>query len=218
MDMSRIELEHAAPAAPGSSERREGKRHTSVLLIGRADFGRREHACLVHNISERGLMARFLTPPAMGETISVQLRGLGPVDATVRWINGACAGVEFATPQSLQHVLGKTAPGEQRARTPRFDLSRAAKLEVDGVAHEAVVIDVSVGGAKLIAEPRFRVGSHARLGIVDTHLLFAGTICWQQDEHVGFQFVKALTLQRLADVIDLEENWTPDDSIGASTR
>lgn len=205
MDMSRIEREPAMTAAASATERREGRRHTSVLLIGRADFNRREHACLVHNISEGGLMARFLAPPAVGDRISIQLRGLGPVDATVRWINGACAGLEFAATQSLERVLGAPVPGEHRARTPRFDLSRAAKLEVNGAAHEVQVVDVSVGGAKLVAAPRLRIGSHARLGIDDTQLLFAGTICWQNDDRVGFRFVTALSLQKLADVIELED-------------
>lgn len=199
MEIARTQCEDIVAAPP--SERREGKRHTAVLLIGRADFGGRAHACLVLNISEKGLMARFLAPPHVGEPINVQLRGLGPAEATVRWTRGACAGMEFTAPQPLAPVLNPSSVAGQRPRTPRFAIARDGLLEVNGATHPVHVTDVSVGGMTLTGAPRLRMESHARLRLVDTPLIFAGTLCWQEEERLGLEFVRPLTLQKLAEAI-----------------
>ena len=76
-------------------QRRDGKRHTSVLLIGRVRHAGGESACLVHDISSHGMMARFTALPMVGDRLLIAVRGLPEVAATVRWVNGYRGGVDL---------------------------------------------------------------------------------------------------------------------------
>lgn len=191
------------PATEPVAERRAGgKRHQSVLLVGRARRGRAETACLVHDISRNGLMARFPVPPTVGETILVEVRGLAPVPASVRWVKGHKAGLQFAAPQPVEGVFQIRRDDGLIARPPRFPVQAPASMRIDGARFRAEALDISAGGAKLVAEEAVQPGQTGQMTLIDTGTALFGKICWAQDGQFGFRFVAPLPLATLAQIID----------------
>ena len=55
----------------------------------------------VHNVSTAGFMAECTEPVGIGSYVSLDVPGIGPVDAQVRWQIGARMGGMFLDPISL---------------------------------------------------------------------------------------------------------------------
>ena len=55
----------------------------------------------VRDVSARGFMAECHEPVRIGSYVSLQVPGIGPVHAQVRWQIGACMGGMFLDPISL---------------------------------------------------------------------------------------------------------------------
>lgn len=191
----------AAPAA--ARERRAGgKRHRSVLLVGRVVGRAGSPACLVHDLSRSGMMARFTDPPAVGETLVVEVRGLPPVTGTVRWVKGTKAGLEFAEAQDLDPVFHPHRDDGTVARAPRFPVSMPGELKVAGTRRVVELLDISAGGAKLAIDPGTVTAGQA--GAIHLSALrdpIYGTLCWVRDDHAGFRFAAPLPLGLLAELI-----------------
>ncbi|KQR82206.1 PilZ domain-containing protein [Sphingomonas sp. Leaf343] len=192
-----------------ADRRRGGKRHRAVLLIGRASGAGTEVACLVHDISAGGMMARFAVPPVVGDRMTVTIRGLDPVEATVRWVRNRKAGLEFATPQIVERVFQPVGEDGLIVRAPRFALVRPALLRFGDKPLAARTIDVSAGGAKIATPWPIRVGDTGQLLLPDTGSSLYGRICWVRPSDAageagircGFRFVTPLSLDALAHIL-----------------
>ncbi len=189
----------AAASAP--PERRGGKRHSIVLLIGKVCRGDEESVCLVHNISKFGLMARFTTPPVVGESLRIEVRGLPLVAGTVRWVNGFKAGFEFDAPQDVDRVFTIKLDDGRIARSPRFPIAALARLRFDGAPFTAALIDISAGGAKLMGDTPVTLGLSGQIMLPDMETPVYGAVCWIRDERFGFRFVAPLSLAVLSQVL-----------------
>ena len=185
------------------NQRREGKRHASVLLIGKVVRADGETACLIHDISKNGLMARFTRVPEVGEQIRLNMRGLPEVTATVRWVRGARAGVEFAEPQDLDRVFCVKDDQGVVARTPRFDCHVAARMRIGAATTAVEVVDISPGGMKLRSDMAVQRGQAGGILLPGAAVPVYGTICWIRDDRFGFRFATPLPLDELARIIDL---------------
>ena len=187
-------------------EVRRAKRHLTVLMVGRVVGKSGEFACVVNDVSQHGMKARFPAPATVGERLAVSLRGLPERSATVRWCDGKRAGIEFDEPLDLTAILGQVAAEPQpepTPREPRFDCGHGATLLLDGLSHPITLVDVSEGGAKLAAAslPAELTGTSAALlmpGLGDQR---TGTICWSHDDRAGFRFATPLGLEALASVL-----------------
>jgi hypothetical protein len=73
------------------------KARLSVLVRRRGRASQRMDAL---DISQVGCRLEFVSPPREGDILWVQLRGLQPLAAEVRWVEGKDAGVAFAQPIS----------------------------------------------------------------------------------------------------------------------
>mgnify|MGYP004523078529 CR=1 FL=1 len=182
--------------------RASGKRHQSVLLIGRVLMADGAAAgtpvCLVHDISANGLMARFASPPEVGQALVIEIRGLPPVAGTVRWVRGHKAGVQFVEAQDLDQVFHLRRPDGTVARPPRFPVQLPAQLRLDGRRLAAEMLDVSAGGAKL-ALPADAVarGQTGALHQPQLDQPVFGTVCWVAGDRAGFRFATPLPLATL---------------------
>lgn len=183
-------------------DRRRAERHASVLLVGRICSGGGEAACLVHDISAHGLMARFpLPPPAVGETVRVAVRGMAPAAATVRWVRGSKAGLQFRETQDLGEALGQRLEEGWVRRAPRFPVGAATTLRVDGSWRVVELIDLSAGGAKLSAGPLIGEDLPAQLSLPSVAMPVHGNVCWHKADRMGLRFVTPLTLPELSAVL-----------------
>lgn len=198
------------PATAGVADRRRpGKRHRAVLLIGRATYAGTEVACLIHDISAGGMMARFAVPPVVGDRMTIAMRGLDMVEATVRWVRDRKAGLEFAMPQPVERVFQPVDEAGLIARAPRFALVRPALLRFGDKRLAARTIDVSAGGAKIATPWPMRVGDTGQLLLPDTGSSLYGRMCWVRPSDAageagvrcGFRFVTPLSLEALAHIL-----------------
>jgi len=186
-------------AAPAADRRSGGKRHQSVLLIGRILGIGGTPVCLVHDISAGGMMARFATPPSVGDELVIEMRGLSPVAATVRWVRGHKAGLQFATAQDVTQVFNLRRADGTVARPPRFPLQVPAQLRIDGRRVSVEMLDISAGGAKLaVAGDVVAKGQTGSLHLPTLAEPAFGTICWTAEDRAGFRFAAPLTLAALA--------------------
>jgi hypothetical protein len=92
-------VKRAAPAQwPRKALRYETR--LSVLVRQRGRTSQRMEAL---NISQVGCCLEFVSPPRAGELLWVQLRGLVPLAAEVRWVEGHQVGVAFA--HAIQSIV-----------------------------------------------------------------------------------------------------------------
>lgn len=191
----------AMAVAAADEERRSGKRHQLVLLVGKRCDGDTQSACLVRDISRFGLMARFTVPPVMGEPICIEVRGLPPIHGIVRWVKDGRAGVEFDEPQDVDQVFKLKRDDGMIARPPRFPVTAAAVLRLDDSRFAAEVVDISPGGAKLVADMPVTTGQTGQILLRDTGTALFGTVCWTRDDHFGFRFVAPMPLATLSQIL-----------------
>ena len=201
IDAERFRAARADAHDGTQADQRAGKRHASVLLIGKVRHGETDAACLVHDISKNGLMARFTIRPAVGDRVGIEVRGLSEIRATVRWVDGFRAGVEFATPQVIERVFCIRDDDGTIARTPRFALAAPVALRLGDRPMSAEIVDISPGGVKLQADFPVEPGQAGRIVLPETGASVYGTVCWVRDNRFGFRFATPLPLATLAQVL-----------------
>ena len=90
-------VEVVPPRKQTENERTE-QRH-DVSIIGRVRASTGTHDVTVHDLSERG--CRFHNPVGQlveGMPLTIKLRPIGPIAATVKWCRAGYAGLEFRDP------------------------------------------------------------------------------------------------------------------------
>lgn len=182
-------------------DQRRGKRHATVLLIGRVRHAGHESACLVHDISSGGLMARFTATPSIGERLSIEVRGLAEAAATVRWVNDYKAGVEFDTPQDIGSVFCLRDDQGHVARTPRFAMEASASMRIGDRRIAVDVLDISPGGVKLRSDAAVAAGQAGSVLLPEIGSSVFGTVCWTREDRFGLRFSQPLTLALLSRVL-----------------
>ncbi|WP_322964980.1 PilZ domain-containing protein [Sphingomonas fuzhouensis] len=185
-----------------TAERRTGKRHSAVLLLGKV-CGDVPGVCLVHNISASGLMARFVDVPKVGDSLCIEVRGLDPVSGVVRWVDGRKAGVQFDSPQPYEKIFSHENEDDTVPRPPRFPVSLTADVRLGANKFTSAMLDVSAGGAKLIAEGAIQPGLAGHIVVRPLGTAISGTVCWVHDGRFGFRFVSPLSMDTLAAIVGL---------------
>lgn len=189
------------PVPTHGDQRRGTQRHTSVLLIGRVRHTGGESACLVHDISSHGLMARFTAVPMVGDRMLIAVRGLPEVAATVRWVNGFRGGVEFEEPQDVGGVFCLRDDRGHVARTPRFAMQASAGMRIGDLRVAVDILDISPGGVKLRSDGLIPVGQAGSLLLPEINVAAFGSVCWTRDDRFGFRFCTPLPLASLSRVL-----------------
>lgn len=185
-----------------SAERRAGKRHSAVLLLGKV-CGDVPGVCLVHNISATGLMARFVDIPTVGQPITIEVRGLPPVSGVVRWVDGRKAGVQFDSLQPYEQIFSHEAEDDTVPRPPRFPVALTADVRLGAHKFTTAMLDVSAGGAKMVAEGPVQVGLAGHIVVRPLGTMISGTVCWVEEDRFGFRFVSPLSMDALAAIVGL---------------
>lgn len=189
--------------ARNAADARRDPRHVTVLMVGKVRGPRGECACVVSDVSQRGLRARFPYPPKVGERVTLSLRGEQERTATVRWVDGFRGGLEFDEAIDVTAVLvgsGEALP----PRAPRFQCGEATTLMLGDERCPTELVDVSLGGAKLsVSEPLppDAIGRWATLVLPGANVRRAGIICWARGNRIGLRFALSLSLEALAAVL-----------------
>lgn len=186
---------------PQHVDKRRGQRHASVLLIGRIRHPDGESACLVHDISSHGLMARFTTAPVVGDRMLFEVRGLPEVAATVRWVAGFRGGVEFDRAQDLATVFCLRDDQGHVSRTPRFAMHASAGMRIGDARLAVDILDISPGGVKLRSDVAVHTGQAGSVLLPELNTAAFGSVCWTRDDRFGFRFCTPLPLASLSRVL-----------------
>ena len=176
---------------------RAAKRASTVLLIGRVCHHDEESPCLVLNISETGMMLRLTFAAQVGDRIEVETRGLAPCEATIRWVNGSKAGIEFDNRQCITAVLTQDTTDGVVARTPRFNVALKVRISFPGHGFFGDVLNISPGGAKLAATDQVEIGQIGQIILPGRDVGIYGSVRWARDGQFGFQFSRPLPLSSL---------------------
>lgn len=189
------------PACQSSEDRRGSDRAATVFTIGKLDADGAERPCMVRDISQGGMRIQMTTPPAIGTQVVVEMRGLDPRTATVRWVNGRDAGLAFDDDCDLTEIFDARVRKEGRiARQPRFAIEHSVELVVDKVAARAKVADISIGGARLIVADtsRLKAGALVALKLGLTFDTIAAEVAWVDEGACGLRFLKPISSIALA--------------------
>lgn len=176
-------------------ERRSATRAATVFTIGKIGFRGSSRPCMVRDISPGGMRIQTWSLPAVGSRVEIEMRGLAPRAATVRWVAGREAGLAFVERCDIADVFEARINGSgRRARQPRFDLNHATCLTIGDQQIAAQIVNISVGGARLlIADPVAR-GAHGvlqlNLGLAFDRI--AGEVCWVEEGVCGFHFTRPI--------------------------
>ncbi|WP_176400194.1 PilZ domain-containing protein [Sphingobium sp. Z007] len=185
-------------------ERRRGERAATVFTIGKISFDGRSLPCMVRDLSEGGMRIQLPAPPPPGARVLIEMRGLDPRLARVRWAVGHEAGLSFdlrCCPADI--FAARTSRSGRIARQPRFPLRRAVPLLIDNRPIPAMIENISVGGARLTLSEPLEDGRQGVLGLtLGDRDGVAGTICWARDDSCGFRFVQPISSVTLAVTLD----------------
>jgi len=181
------------PEEAGSSERRTGARHISVLRVGRVVWDGRDQLCVVRNVSPNGLMFECLHPPAVGQQLTVELRSDKQMGGVVRWSRDGGAGVELDQPISVEAMLREDRSSllRVRPRLPRFVRRGTVKLIGGSEPVMADIVDVSAGGISCRPEAPVRMGEPIVASIEGLGATNA-EVRWRKGDVVGLRFEKQL--------------------------
>lgn len=185
---------------PEQRERRAGERHVTVLMIGRAERNGRQQACIIRNMSARGLMARFASVPAVGESVVVECRVLPATLAVVRWVRGDAAGLEFVRCVA-QAPAGMRDPRLHVSRGPRFGLATAAKLQQGSRGRVGRLLNLSAGGACIEGEVDTAPGEAVALTLPHLLGMTPARVVWRDAGRIGISFHTPLLFPSLSRIV-----------------
>lgn len=191
----------AAGAAVPAEDRRGSDRAATVFTIGKLATGSANRPCMVRDISAGGMRIQMTTPPPVGSHVMIEMRGLDPRTATVRWVHGRDAGLAFDTACDLTEIFdARVRRSGKIARQPRFPIEHRVEMVVDGTPFKAKVSDISVGGARLELESDTKLAPPClvvlKLGL--TFDVIAAEVCWTDGRACGLRFLKPISSIALA--------------------
>ena len=198
---------HAVP-----SDRRKARddRLVTTLLLGRIVAPQGDTVCRIRNLSQGGAKIEIRAPLAVGDPVSVELRGTTLVPGTVAWIAGNAAGIAFAEPGERDTLLGHSGEGGLRQRSPRLEADCPAVLRVSGHAHTVRLLDIGQRGACLRGAGALARDTGVRLEAPGLGMIPA-VVRWSKPETVGLFFPEPIPFVTLA-------AWSQDTATRFSAR
>jgi hypothetical protein len=83
---------------PGVQAPRKSPRVSIEAMVKLRRRGRHNFTVQVFDLSREGCKLEFMERPQLDEAVWVKFEGLEGLEATVCWVEGNCAGVEFVRP------------------------------------------------------------------------------------------------------------------------
>lgn len=189
-----------APTRPGPplahGDRRRGPRAATVFTIGKISVGELELHCMVRDLSAGGMRIQMHSPPPPGSRVVIEMRGLAPTHARVRWVSGRDAGLSFDQECDVANVFeARLSRHGHVARSPRFAIMREGRFVTDTSAVDVMVWDISAGGVKLLIEEPLTIDMRGTvaIGFELSGGPLHGRICWMRQDACGVQFDRPLS-------------------------
>ncbi len=164
-----------------------------ALCPGKFYTGGRVVDCDVLNISAGGVKIRLARQVEAASQVRLRIDRVGEFSGRVAWRDGAILGIEFQhqltqIARVVEDILNEDMSRAKRRRHPRTSVLWAARLLCQGQSTDCRILNISLGGAKIHPEKPINGGPKVILNI-DGFGQIAGSIVWQDVEHLGIEFL-----------------------------
>jgi hypothetical protein len=192
-----ISLSAATPSPP---ERRRQQRHLTILRVGALTVDGTRELCLVRNISAGGVMAHVYRQLDVGTRVEVEIKNDEPLAGRVVWAEESNVGVAFDQKIDVPDLLAtsKLLGDGRRARRPRIEVNRIAKLRCGADVFFVDALDISQGGVKVVADRELPIDADVVVTLEGFRAL-PGIVRWVKDGHIGISFIQVIPIAELCD-------------------
>ncbi|MEM1053472.1 MAG: PilZ domain-containing protein [Pseudomonadota bacterium] len=171
--------------------------HRASLMLRRAKLVCQsgEYLCLIRDVSEKGIGLGFLhdVPPEPRTLLQLANEMTYPVERV--WAQSRQAGYRFGCTITLNEFLREDS--NHPVRPLRLKFEGKARIQDGRAAMEAMLLDLSCEGAKIISEDDIRM-----LGLISFELPGIAPqlaqVRWNEGDHFGLQFQHPLSTEELA--------------------
>jgi len=185
-------------STPQPPERRQQRRHMTILRVGSIFVGDRRELCLIRNISAGGLMAHIYSRLEGDQRVGVELKSNHRIEGTVSWVQDNNAGITFDAPIDVEEMLTSHTLLENgwRPRLPRVEIDCLATLRIGASVYGVSTRDISQGGIKIETDEPLEEGREVVLTLEGFRPLH-GTVRWYQDGVCGIAFNQVIPFREL---------------------
>jgi len=189
-----------SPAAPPPPERRDGQRHLTILRVGALTINGVRELCLVRNISAGGVMAHVYRQIGVGTEVEIEIKNDLPIHGKVVWERDSNIGVAFDDKIDVPGLLAasKLLGDGRRARSPRVQVDRHARLRCGADVYEVHACDVSQGGVKIETDAELPIDADVVVTLEGFRPL-AGIVRWARDGFAGRIFIQVIPIAELCE-------------------
>lgn len=192
-----ISLSAAAPPPP---DRRRQQRHLTILRVGALIIDGERELCLVRNISAGGVMAHVYRQIDVGTRVAVEIKNDDALAGRVVWEADSNIGIAFDEKIDVAELLAssKVLGDGRRARRPRIEVDRVAKVRCGSEVFFVHADDISQGGIKVTTEHPLPVDSDVVVTL-DGMRPLAGIVRWAREQHYGISFLQVIPIAELCE-------------------
>lgn len=192
-----ISLSAAVPEPP---ERREGQRHLTILRVGALTIEGVRELCLVRNISAGGVMAHVYRQIDIGTRVEVDLGNDQVLPGRIAWETQSNVGIAFDDKIDVAELLAQSRVlGDgRRARRPRVQIDRMAKVRCGSEILHLQAEDISQGGTKLACDQPLPIDADVVVTL-DGMRALAGIVRWSRGGYVGISFLQVIPIAELCE-------------------
>lgn len=187
-----------SPATPPPPERRDGQRHLTILRVGALTIGGSRELCLVRNISAGGVMAHVYRTIGVGTDVEIEIKNDLPITGKVVWERDSNIGVAFDEKIDVPALLAssKFLGDGRRARSPRVQVDREARLRCGAELFDVHLCDISQGGVKIETDAELPIDADVVVKLEGMQPL-PGILRWSHDGQAGISFIQVIPIAEL---------------------
>ncbi|GAB5349274.1 PilZ domain-containing protein [Alteriqipengyuania sp. 357] len=146
----------SSPAAAQSTSGRpaiaRAERTVTMLMLGRLQRQGTDTICRIRNVSSGGMRIDTASPLCKGDAVTIEARTGASIAGRIAWTSQLASGVAFD--QTIDHhaLFGPpSGPSGARvaSRSPRFETSATARLDIDGRTIQLRLDNISLGGCRV---------------------------------------------------------------------
>jgi hypothetical protein len=188
-------------AAPGPPDRRRQQRHLTILRVGALIVEGERELCLVRNISAGGVMAHVYRRIPIGTPVSVEIKNDEAIPGRVAWEADSNIGIAFDQKIDVAELLAtsKILGDGRRARRPRIQIDRMAKVRCGSEIHWVHAHDISQGGIKVEMEGSSVPADADVVVSLDGLRPLPGIVRWAREAECGISFLQVIPIAELCE-------------------